>query len=201
MASRPPQRNLPPDSERWGRWVEDRITESAQERRQLEQRAANNNAGVNGSLGQLSGQVATLSSLVQSQITAAAGTGSGSAFSVPTTWTTVATATVPSNVNWAGSAQIAANGFVRATFNPAEMGDDFYYFMRFAVNGVASGIEVPCTFNATTGENVATAAHFTVTSNGTTNTVQLQVRSMRAAWYPVNAANSAILEVTTTYLR
>ena len=205
---RPPPRNLPPASDAWGRDVENRLMELDQRQRQTDQSTTNNNLGLGGSLGQLSNQVQdltaaqiTLTDLVGTQLAARGGSTSASGFSIPESWTTLTTLTIPSNVTWATGAYVSVNGFIRATFNPSVMGDDFYFFIRVTVNGVASGIEVPCAFNAATGQNVASGAQFRTTTNGTTTTIQLQARSMRAAWYPSTGSNSAILEATALYLR
>ena len=101
MTGKPPPRNLPPDSERWGRWVEDGVRSLEQSDLETSQGVTNALNGLTATLGQLSGQISTLTSQ-QTQLTAVVNalpvssttmgysadvTGGGS-------WTNVATATI-----------------------------------------------------------------------------------------------------------
>ena len=69
MTGKPPPRNLPPDSERWGRWVEDGVRALGQSDIETSQGITNALNGLTGTLGQLSGQISTLTSQ-QTQLTA-----------------------------------------------------------------------------------------------------------------------------------
>ena len=69
MTGKPPPRNLPPDSERWGRWVEDGVLSLEQSDRETTQGVTNALNGLTATLGQLSGQISTLTSQ-QAQLTA-----------------------------------------------------------------------------------------------------------------------------------
>ena len=69
MTGKPPPRNLPPDSERWGRWVEDGVLSLEQSDIETTQGITNALNGLTGTLGQLSGQISTLTSQ-QTQLTA-----------------------------------------------------------------------------------------------------------------------------------
>lgn len=60
----PPRRNLPPDSEQWGRFVEGQINDLSREQTQLAQANSNSLAAVNAALVQLSGQVAQIDGVV-----------------------------------------------------------------------------------------------------------------------------------------
>lgn len=64
MVSRPPTRNLPPDSEAWGRYVEGTLGDLARDTVQNSQSASNGLAATNGALQQLAGQVNTLAGVV-----------------------------------------------------------------------------------------------------------------------------------------
>lgn len=69
MTGKPPPRNLPPDSERWGRWVEDEVRGLSQSDVETTQGVTNALNGLTATLGQLSGQISTLTSQ-QTQLTA-----------------------------------------------------------------------------------------------------------------------------------
>ena len=69
MTGKPPPRNLPPDSERWGRWVEDGVLSLEQSDIETTQGITNALNGLTGTLGQLSGQISTLADQ-QTQLTA-----------------------------------------------------------------------------------------------------------------------------------
>ena len=62
MTGKPPPRNLPPDSERWGRWVEDGVRSLEQSDLETSQGVTNALNGLTATLGQLSGQISTLTS-------------------------------------------------------------------------------------------------------------------------------------------
>ena len=62
MTGKPPPRNLPPDSERWGRWVEDEVRGLSQSDVETTQGVTNALNGLTATLGQLSGQISTLTS-------------------------------------------------------------------------------------------------------------------------------------------
>lgn len=90
MTGKPPPRNLPPDSERWGRWVEDEVRGLSQSDLETSQGVTNALNGLTATLGQLSGQISTLAAQ-QAQLTAVVNalpvsivqTASVSAFAVP----------------------------------------------------------------------------------------------------------------------
>lgn len=60
----PPRRNLPPDSEQWGRFIESQINDLDRQQTQLAQANTNSLAAVNSTLVQLSGQVAQINNVV-----------------------------------------------------------------------------------------------------------------------------------------
>ena len=62
MTGKPPPRNLPPDSERWGRWVEDGVRSLEQSDLETSQGVTNALNGLTATLGQLSGQIGVLAS-------------------------------------------------------------------------------------------------------------------------------------------
>ena len=64
MTGKPPPRNLPPDSERWGRWVEDGVRSLEQSDVETTQGVTNALNGLTGTLGQLSGQITALNAVV-----------------------------------------------------------------------------------------------------------------------------------------
>ena len=64
MTGKPPPRNLPPDSERWGRWVEDGVRSLEQSDLETSQGVTNALNGLTATLGQLSGQISTLNAVV-----------------------------------------------------------------------------------------------------------------------------------------
>ena len=101
MTGKPPPRNLPPDSERWGRWVEDGVRSLEQSDLETSQGVTNALNGLTATLGQLSGQISTLTSQ-QTQLTAVVNalpvssttTGYSADVTGGGSWTNVATATI-----------------------------------------------------------------------------------------------------------
>ena len=101
MTGKPPPRNLPPDSERWGRWVEDGVRSLEQSDLETSQGVTNALNGLTAPLGQLSGQISTLTSQ-QTQLTAVVNalpvssttTGYSADVTGGGSWTNVATATI-----------------------------------------------------------------------------------------------------------
>ena len=101
MTGKPPPRNLPPDSERWGRWVEDGVRSLEQSDIETSQGVTNALNGLTATLGQLSGQISTLTSQ-QTQLTAVVNalpvssttTGYSADVTGGGSWTNVATATI-----------------------------------------------------------------------------------------------------------
>ena len=108
MTGKPPPRNLPPDSERWGRWVEDEVRGLSQSDVETTQGVTNALNGLTATLGQLSGQISTLASqqatlsAQQTQLTAVVNalpvssttTGYSADVTGGGSWTNVATATI-----------------------------------------------------------------------------------------------------------
>ena len=101
MTGKPPPRNLPPDSERWGRWVEEGVRSLEQSDLETSQGVTNALNGLTATLGQLSGQISTLTSQ-QTQLTAVVNalpvssttTGYSADVTGGGSWTNVATATI-----------------------------------------------------------------------------------------------------------
>lgn len=58
--TQPPRRNLPPDSEQWGRWVEQMVTDNDRAQLAASQATTNALSAINGSLQLISGQIAQL---------------------------------------------------------------------------------------------------------------------------------------------
>ena len=108
MPGKPPPRNLPPDSERWGRWVEEGVRSLEQSDLETSQGVTNALNGLTATLGQLSGQISTLASqqatlsAQQTQLTAVVNalpvssttTGYSADVTGGGSWTNVATATI-----------------------------------------------------------------------------------------------------------
>lgn len=108
MTGKPPPRNLPPDSERWGRWVEDGVRSLEQSDLETSQGVTNALNGLTATLGQLSGQISTLTSqqatlaAQQVQLTSVVNalpvssttTGYSADVTGGGSWTNVATATI-----------------------------------------------------------------------------------------------------------
>lgn len=65
MLVKPPARNLPPDSERWGRYVEDSLSGLSQETTETSQSTTNNLRGLNATLTQATEQLNMLNAAVQ----------------------------------------------------------------------------------------------------------------------------------------
>ena len=83
MTGKPPPRNLPPDSERWGRWVEDGVLSLEQSDIETTQGITNALNGLTATLGQLSGQISTLNSVVNALPVSIVQTASVNGFAVP----------------------------------------------------------------------------------------------------------------------
>ena len=83
MTGKPPPRNLPPDSERWGRWVEDGVRSLEQSDIETTQGITNALNGLTATLGQLSGQISTLNSVVNALPVSIVQTASVNGFAVP----------------------------------------------------------------------------------------------------------------------
>lgn len=94
MNVKPPARNLPPDAERWGRWVEDGLGSLGQSVTESAQGTINTLNGLNATLGQLSGQITTLNNVVSALPLTVTGTGYSADVTGGASWTNVATATV-----------------------------------------------------------------------------------------------------------
>ena len=93
MTGKPPPRNLPPDSERWGRWVEDNLHGLRQSDTETTQGVNNTLAGLNGALGQLSGQISDLARVVASLPVSLFQTGFAEGFAAPNGFANIASTT------------------------------------------------------------------------------------------------------------
>ena len=83
MTGKPPPRNLPPDSERWGRWVEDEVRGLSQSDVETTQGVTNALNGLTATLGQLSGQISTLNAVVNALPISVFQAANVSGFAVP----------------------------------------------------------------------------------------------------------------------
>lgn len=149
---RPPRRNLPPDAEPWGRWVEDNVTGLGQSATSSDQGTANGLGAINGALQQLSNQIASVATAVTAATTAVTKLASLQTYADQSPTQTLATPNNNTFVNGTSGPSV--------TFTPADN-------TNVLVTISASRIGHTITRMTTGGAQVVSALTFEVSGNPT----------------------------------
>lgn len=181
-----PQRNLPPDAERWGRSVDERIT-------QLETMSARTGQGMDTSFANISGNLSALGRQMEQQVWGGHISDVRQGYSVSTGWTNPGYGAIM----WpdrATSAFVYATGVATPVQAPTGTGTDYLAYGRLNVNNILSP-EIPGIPFATTADEISlvqvTWSAFVVRDDYPQIDVKLEMRAGGAGWYPYNAQSKS----------
>lgn len=198
----PPRRNLPPDAEPWGRWVEGLLLAQNQSGEANGQSINNTLRGVNASLQQLGNQIQALSAqqadildLIDKQVIPVTFSQSiGSTLDVSGGTTTPLTVTLNAPLGMSRCI-VVTNGYGRV-FNSSGTGSSFYIWVYTTINGT-DGLETVVTYPGAVSRTGISAQTALVVAS--TVTVQLKVYVPNAI--TSNSGNSASLNGIALWLR
>lgn len=177
-----PQRNLPPDAERWGRSVDERIA-------QLETMSARTGQGMDTSFANISGNLAALGRQMEQQVWGGYVSDVRQGFGVSTSWSNPGYG----SIMWpdrATSAFVLATGIGTPVQSSTGSGTDYLAYGRLNINNILSP-EVPGIPFATPANEIALVqtswATFVVRDSYPQIDVKLEMRAGGSGWYAYNA--------------
>lgn len=195
-----PRRNLPPESEEWGREVEDRIYAAENSNETSGQSLDGLGRASSATLIQLAQQIQEVQALYDALPVANQATTTTSNFANPSGWTTIASVSFPGTINGTFTLSAVASGQLVSGGGSTNMECSY----RIVAGGVTSAV-VPGLYASPTGvfvNNFMVTWGFTLPMTyGLPISVQLQANPVAAASWPSGTGSYAVLSAFGTTTR
>lgn len=198
--SKPPRRNLPPEAENWGRYIDDQV---ANLRSDLQNSLTNINAGFSAN----ASSMAALSTQISNQMSSSMAQSTTTTFGLTTSFVDKLSVTL-TKPTWATRCLLFVTGFASARVASAGS-DSLMAYVRVNANGNAgpSVVAMPHASNAagTVTNSTAQATWSTqvtgMTDEANTVTASIQMRADYASMYPSSSGSNAAINAIALWLR